>query len=336
MDSLHTLRYYNPFNILRYECSPEIGPLISHLSQNGIQEMTLDNCSSSRLKLSSQFFSCLELEKFKLCRFDLIIPPSVNIFKNVTRIELECVTLTGRSYNGFISSCPALETLVIKGIDTQDLLVIDAPNLKLLKVEGLFRSSISLKGCVGLSSITIGLNERVVNQNPERAGELVEFLACSCELEELNLRRYFFDFLGDSGLVTIFSNTFHHLKKLQLAYIPLKDKMISSAIRIIRSCPNLEELAISFEFSNEPDEGEITDNADNVLQRLRKVYLTYPTGLDMEIKFIKFILDNARRLEKFYISSFLNRMPDFESKFIQKILRLRRVSNMAQVRIIDE
>lgn len=186
---------------------PDVSPFISFLLNNGVREITIENCSSFSFDLPSHIFSCVEFKSLKLDFCIILIPPTFKCFKYLIHLQLDNVRFTRGRFRSFIAGCPVLETLILKGFSGVDHPTIEAPNLKFLNVWGTFKSN-SLKNCQGLQSVTIGLLEKVANNRGEKARDLFDFISKSCKVQELNIGGYYFEVMKRLNSNFVFSSCF--------------------------------------------------------------------------------------------------------------------------------
>ncbi|KAF7123479.1 hypothetical protein RHSIM_Rhsim12G0069400 [Rhododendron simsii] len=134
-------------------CS-EIDALISILSNRGIQELTLQIQKGDPHELPQSLFSCQQSTYLNLHSCVFKRPTTFKGFPWVVCLELLEVIITADLFETFVSSCPVLEQLTFESSARFDFNGIDAPNLKVLSLMGIFKS-ISVKNAPKVANFSI-------------------------------------------------------------------------------------------------------------------------------------------------------------------------------------
>ncbi|KAF5945383.1 hypothetical protein HYC85_015611 [Camellia sinensis] len=127
-------------SIYGLESCSQIDTFIMFLSSNGVREFTLQIWRGEPHKLPSSLFSCQKLTHLNL-RYCVFTPPTTfNGFSRVVCLEFCEVIIKAKTLASLVSSCPLLEQLTLESSTAFGCLEIDAPNLKVLHLVGIFNS----------------------------------------------------------------------------------------------------------------------------------------------------------------------------------------------------
>ncbi|PWA40977.1 F-box domain, FBD domain, Leucine-rich repeat domain, L domain-like protein [Artemisia annua] len=155
-------------------------------------------------------------------------------------------------------------------------------------------------------------------------------LAQLVKLRELSLDLPYCEFLADAKRSVL--TALPCLEKLALYNVDFKSKiMVSFALELIRSSPNLRSLTIIAERSNAVPASEIDYSRMGQL-KLQKVQLCVITGLKQEEYFIKSLLACSPLLKTMVIESYSRHG---ESDFAMKLLKLHRASPIAEIDLVQ-
>ncbi|KAL2531543.1 F-box/fbd/LRR-repeat protein [Abeliophyllum distichum] len=283
----------------------EIDHLIYFLWKKGVEEFTLKMRVGEEYKLPSSLFMCLQLKDLSLSSCLINPPPSFKGFNRLIRLELDFVTIDDRVLENLISSCPLLEQLVLHFINNVDYLEIDAPMLKLFELN-CSTASVFLKNSPHLAIVSV---------------------ACGEECD-------FGDGIHDDKAIPA---TFNNLKILNLSAISLESlEELSSVLRLMRSCPNLEEVKIVMfpyaadERSDIMDFLKAQDYSDVLLNRLKKVTLSNIIGLVPEMALIKLLLEKSPTLKRMVIVWGAFKFDDELLRTMKELIRFSRASPNAE------
>ncbi|XP_074317818.1 F-box/FBD/LRR-repeat protein At1g13570-like [Silene latifolia] len=175
----------------------------------------------------------------------------------------------------------------------------------------------------------------VSNHQSATACELIAYLAHPCRIETLSFGGHFCKFLTAGRIGTMLPTTFRCLKSLQLSNIETHEYgEFLCAIGVIKSCPVIEELKISFS-SKDCAEHMIAFYPQYQLCCLRKVHLTSVLGVIMELKLIEFLLRCSPALEIMSVKRDARITKFLESRLTRELMYFRRASSEAKVDYMD-
>ncbi|OIS95858.1 f-boxfbd/lrr-repeat protein [Nicotiana attenuata] len=149
------------FSILGY---PNVNKWMLYLSTKNIKKLTLEYKKNSvRHKLPPHFFSCLDLTYLKLRNFDFAPPPELKGFLYLEKLVFFGVHLANNCFESFLSSCPVLQKLHLRGCSGVCHFNIIGSKLKILciKADDKFES-ISLENAPNLTKVTVALEKAVI------------------------------------------------------------------------------------------------------------------------------------------------------------------------------
>nr|GEZ63124.1 hypothetical protein [Tanacetum cinerariifolium] len=286
-----------------------------------IKEFTLTNCHETPLKLSSHLFSCLELKHLELnaCLFHPI--HSFRGFPNLLSLELYNVSFESCDFGEFLTQCPLLEILKISITTICKMKEAEIAKLKNLKV-------IWLPLCK-LENMAMMTNSSVIQLTslwPKLQKLKLDFLDCKL-LEDGKTRC---------------PNAFPCLKSLKLWRVDFSSEaMVSCAIELICSSPNLQSLEITARYNDEVQPSAVSfpkvDYSRIGQLQLRKVEFRLFRGSEIEICLIKRLLCFSPLLKKMRICCQSSEMFGGESggrMFATKLLKFSRASPTVEIDLI--
>lgn len=335
------------------ESCSDINHWIRFLSNTHIQDFTLGIFSDDPHKLPSQFYSFLQLRHLNLSNCLFKPPPTFKGFSRLVSLEFHGVALAAEIVGSLISSCPQLEQLTLDDCVTFECLEIDAPKLRFLSFYGTFKD-ICFKNTPLLVKVSISLvydsSEKMEYPLAGEISNLMKVVGCLPIIEDLEVYAYFLEFLVAGKIPTKLPITLAHLKFLHLAALCFdKVDMISCALCLIRSSPNLEDLVIVAttiaDALMEPSvkflKGQ--DKTNCCLNRLRTLEMVLFSGVEPEVEFIKYLLAHATVLETVTIKHFLkNKIPvepdfiDVDLTMLNELMLLSRASTKVEFIYADD
>ncbi|KAK2983921.1 hypothetical protein RJ640_017842 [Escallonia rubra] len=271
--------------------------IISNLPRNIIQNIL------KRMPIQDAVRTSILSRKWK---YNCLFPPvTFEGFPNLINLELHSVVLPTDLFRGFLSSCPRLERLIVEICIAADQLYIHSPTLRHLHVSGSLRF-INIENAQGL--ITLTISSRLALRNPEHitSSNMIQLLGRLPNLEKLSLDDFLHKYLAAGDVPKRLPAALNCLKTLTLSDMDFRNSYgeIYSALCLIRSSPNLQELEISA-FNN--DHSAVSDPGMNfweekcTISQLRTAKFTSFEGLTTELELIKYILACSPSLEKVYV-----------------------------------
>ncbi|XP_019263457.1 PREDICTED: F-box/FBD/LRR-repeat protein At1g13570-like isoform X1 [Nicotiana attenuata] len=115
---------------------PKIDNLVSFLSRNGIQHLSLQFPKDNPYKLPSSFFTCSQMRHLRLQNCSIQPPSAFRGFDELVSLELYDITFSSELLNILISRCPLLEKLVLQISSILNHIQIDAPKLRSFDFSG--------------------------------------------------------------------------------------------------------------------------------------------------------------------------------------------------------
>ncbi|KAH0644101.1 hypothetical protein KY289_035075 [Solanum tuberosum] len=280
--------------------APNVSKWIRKLSQKNIKKLTLEYKKDIvSHKLSSYFFSCLDLTNLKLRNLHLSHhPPNFKGFLYLYQLELIGVHFVNDYFEYFLSSCPVLQKLVLYGCSGVHHFNISGSKLQRLfiKVDDDFQS-ISLENVPNLTEVSITLDKVVLGLENNPKSDLV--LDSLPSLEILRLNGKFLQLLAETLVPPILSTSLDSLKIIELKGVDFMSfDEISFVVFLIRSAPNLQELRIeasTVELNQEQVSGYLK-RLHCTMGKLRLVKLTNISSFVPEFEFIQFLLFSSPSL----------------------------------------
>ncbi|KAJ4960710.1 hypothetical protein NE237_020620 [Protea cynaroides] len=320
------------------------------LSRNDIQELVL--CPQPLLRdheLPSCLYSCELLTHLQLSYCTLKRPPLFASFNFLKSLLLYKVQFVGFTYENLVSRCPILERLKIEGLTGYTDFVIYAPKLKSLVVNGFYEvtQNICLKNTPLLAYVSLnlhcyGLNSKRFNHREGEISHLIKVFGCLDGVEKLAVRGNFLKYFVVDFVPTKLPNTYYHMKTLELQICFNDVLMVSMALCLIRSAPNLEELKIDAipHTNNQPRFPKIGDGPEFFLNQLRNVKINSFRGWRRQLEFVEFLLSITPVLWKMSIYSYkdptiTNGNPMNGAKMLEVLMRFPRVSPEAKIEYFE-
>ncbi|XP_071709883.1 F-box/FBD/LRR-repeat protein At1g13570-like [Rutidosis leptorrhynchoides] len=297
------------------------------LSKKGIKELKLINMYQEPLRLSSNLFSCVKLERLTLGECSIFsAQTTVCGFPNLLHLDLDCVEFVKEIFGEIITQCPLLECLQVGRRFPWDpsgkVKIDEIAKLKNLKC-------LWLPLCL-LDNITI---------TSSLVFHLVDHFS---KLQVLYLDLSVCEFLGESSARDrVGTSSFSCLSTLKLDSIDSgNDDMLSFAFDMIWGSPKLHTLKITSAYAVPPPASSALKHiSTRQLKHLRIVEFKDFGGSESEINMIKNILACSPMLNKIdiYLCSVTMYFGDnYELMFATKLLpKLHRASSAAQMNIID-
>ncbi|XP_042516717.1 F-box/FBD/LRR-repeat protein At1g13570-like [Macadamia integrifolia] len=345
------------FQLSSWPCiqdSSVIDKWILWVSRNDIQELILYHPMFDNYELPLCIYSCEHLNHLELSYCTLRRPPMFSSFQSLRSLLLEQVDCVGFTFENLISRCPLLERLKIEGLTSSSDIIIYGPKLKELVINGFCNVSqnICFKNTPVLACVSLNLHcydFSPKNLNHDEMGKtlsVVKVFGCLVAVEKLDVGGNFLKFLGVDYVPKRLPNIFYRLKRLDLK-ICLNDlQMVSMAICLIRSAPNLQELLMNvfphtYNITNHAKEfSQVQDGSECSLNQLQNVKIKYFSGLGTQIEFIKFLLIITPALEKMSIHGLeeisAGDHPMHGSRILEKLMQLPRVSMKAKIEYFEQ
>ncbi|KAL9225811.1 hypothetical protein vseg_001693 [Gypsophila vaccaria] len=307
---------------------PDVNQWICYLSRTAVSDISIQNQFRTPLKLSSRIFSCANLEKLKL-HYVIINPPrNFGGFRKMTCLELDKTSLTEKAFKSLIQSCPHLQKLRLTNFIGMEHIIVDAPCISRLIVDGTF-ISLDIKNAANLVSALFGLQKWVEVCHKASLRVLIQALASSCNLQKLCFRGHFCKALYKKFLLP---TAFKKLTNLDLSFIHLNDADdFSSIISTIQSCPVIERLYISVSTGKHLTVHDAEYDPKHVLSRLCYADIIICCGSNMELKLIEFLLACSPVLKKLSVTSNGDIKRIFRPSMMVQLIRFRRASQTVEV-----
>ncbi|KAG5521281.1 hypothetical protein RHGRI_033736 [Rhododendron griersonianum] len=311
-------------------CS-EIDQWILHVSNYGIQDLTIHIWKGDSYKLPSSLYSCLQLKHLDLHSCMLKPPPGFQGFTRLLSLRLSNIVIADLS--SLISRCPVLEQLTLYSYTSLDSLEVIGPNLKSVHCEGHIRS-IRFTNTSHITNISLYLE---VTPNGEEICSSVMLLDSIPVIEFLELDFHYVKGIAACGVPTRLPTTLNNLKNIVLYDISFEERdEVSVLICLIRSSPNLEKITIrafhdtTSAISVVLDFSEVHCCSDVSLNQLRKVDMKTFSGTKPELEFIKLLLAKSLMLETMLIELEAQNVAD-ELRILEELTRFRRASPQAEM-----
>ncbi|XXG44262.1 hypothetical protein AAC387_Pa01g4115 [Persea americana] len=307
---------------------------IEFLSKNGIKKLSLKVKSlEKRYDVASSVFNCQQLCHLELINCILKVPPTFKGFHNLLVLDLISVSISAEAIACLISKCPLLETLKLRS-ETCPAFHIQAPNLRYLELDGLFRY-LSIGSCPHLANMSLDywMRPDYSDYTYLEGSDFLQFIECSLAIERLALKGSVLEFLCDGSIPKKLCATYDHLKCLEFD-IRLNSDEILVILCILRSAPNLEELKIGYfapdqtRFVLSEEDGEFwgaVTQFDCLLSHLRTVEI-FGLAMLLDLEFIGCILSNAPVLETMKVYTNENVEDEEVPRLLDELLRFQRAS----------
>ncbi|XP_015972638.1 F-box/FBD/LRR-repeat protein At1g13570 [Arachis duranensis] len=304
-----------------------------HLTRRSVKEFVLEIWKGQRYKIPSCLFACQSLVHLELFNCWLKPPSTFQGFKNLKSLDLQHVTLAQDVFENLISSCPMLERLTLMNFDGFANLNIDAPNLQFFDIGGKFED-ISFENTFQLSVVSIGLYLNFeTNQNRLRgsSSNLLKFFVHLPHVRRLEVQSYFLKYLAIGAVPLKLPRPCIDLSYLSIRMNFNDSKEISTALCLLRSSPNLQEL----EVLARPDEQNVLihpycgedEYCSCPIMQLRHVRIDGVSGTKPELDFISFLLLYSPVLERMTVKPVSSGV----TELMKELLRFRRASGRAEI-----
>ncbi|KAK4357675.1 hypothetical protein RND71_023285 [Anisodus tanguticus] len=285
---------------------PNVNKWIQYLSRKNIKKLTLEykKKDTVRHKLPPCFFSCLDLTYLKLRNFSFSPPsPEFKGFLYLDQLVLLGVHLVSNCFESFVSSCPVLQSIVLRGCSGVHHFSITGSKLQRLCIKADDElESISLENAPNLTEVSVTLDKVVIGLESNPNSDMVKFVDGLPRVEILRLNGKFLQLLAQTPVPPILSTSPVSLKIIELKGVNFTNfDEISAVVCLIRSAPNLQELHIeasTIELNQEQVSGclKLLDCTAFPLSKLHLVKLTNISSFVPEFKFIQFLLFSSPSL----------------------------------------
>lgn len=186
----HVLLHHVGSTISKFTCRSYV-PRCSHidswilfLSRNGIKKLTLAiRPTDDRYDVPSSIFLCQELCHLHLSYCYLKVAPTFNDFHNLLVLKLVYSIISTDDLACLISKSPLLERLTLEVFRASGCLNIHAPNLRHLKLHGIFQD-VLLATSQHLTDVSIRFRH---NLEQHKTRTLFQFNGCFQGIERLAL-----------------------------------------------------------------------------------------------------------------------------------------------------
>ncbi|OIT32293.1 PREDICTED: F-box/FBD/LRR-repeat protein At1g13570-like [Nicotiana attenuata] len=318
---------------------PDIDHWILFLSKKNVQEFTLNMWSDNKYYLPSHLFTFQELRHLEVSECLFHPPPGFQGFEKLISLDFQHVTFVPATFTDFISKCPSLERLMLRWCTDFDTLEIDAPNLKFFDFTGESKS-ICFKNAPMLENVSVYLSVSGVLPYPSHVCcNLTKFFHYMPSLKELDLCDSTLEYLMMGGVAESPPTALNNIKSLRMSGMSFRNvEVVSGAVYLITSCPKLQELTIDCTVSA----GNVVEAVVQFLRAqsmscgvaklLQRVEMSYFTGADVEMEFVRFILASAPALEEILIWNVAHHFVQSTQMIDDEMKQFRRAS--PNVRII--
>ncbi|KAJ0823178.1 putative F-box domain, leucine-rich repeat domain superfamily, F-box-like domain superfamily [Helianthus annuus] len=308
----------------------DIAYWILFLSRKGVEDLTITKTNGEALNLPAHLFSCLELKHLKL-RYCFFKPPtSFHGFPKLLNLELDLLDFETDKFGEFITQCPLLEILNMRNqhhlLETSSMdYYFSVGKAKLVDIAKL----------ANIKRLSLSLSDTEMVRDSSSIFELVGFFP---KLQELNLDFVRYKLTKDSANKKC-PTAFPCLKTLKLSTIDVYDGLLlSCALELIRSCPNLQTLEIlANDLDRDPTYAKCSPyvdyNATGLLQ-LRSVDVSDVKDSVIEVCLIKYLLACSPFLKRFVIRPSSHLSSDEKLRFARKLLKLHRASLTVEIDLL--
>ncbi|KAL2546305.1 F-box/FBD/LRR-repeat protein [Forsythia ovata] len=327
------------------QSSYDIVQWLLFLSRKDIKELVLELGEGEWFRAPSCLFSCKKLTRLELVRCELDPPPCFKGFFCLKYLNLQQVLIPPDDIECLIASCPLLESLTLSYFDSLEL-TVSAPNLKHLILEGEFKD-ICLVNTPLLVFISVAMymtDDIAEHFEQSSSYNFNKFLGGVPQLERLVGHIYFTKYLSIGNHEGCIPITYYQLKFVELYQVSFDDmKEVLVVLQLIVNSPNLQELQISG-FSNasaaiqeapDLDFWEKRCFIDCTLSRLKTIKMTDVSGVQHEMKLIKFLLEHSPSLETMSITPSLY-LTEGRLNMLIDLVSFRRASTQASIIFIHE
>ncbi|CAL5338518.1 unnamed protein product [Camellia sinensis] len=313
----------------------QIDTFIMFLSSNGVREFTLQIWRGEPHKLPSSLFSCQKLTDLNL-RYCVFTPPTTfNGFSRVVCLEFREVIIKAKTLASLVSSCPLLEQLTLESPTAFGCLEIDAPNLKVLHLVGIF-NSICFKNTSHLAIVSMRFPPNGMRFNEGGTFDWLIFFVA-----------YLFLKICTWPVIMCIAQhrrlpTLTHLKILKLSDICLElAEDVRCALGLNRFSPRLHKLTIEAFSSRDCFSDSVVKLSEwrgklNLyFNELREVGMHNVFGTSYELVFIMILLDNSPILVTMVIKPDPTKVSDGGLRILKEVSQFRRLSPMAKITYKD-
>ncbi|KAG7587538.1 FBD domain [Arabidopsis thaliana x Arabidopsis arenosa] len=311
---------------------------------------------NEEVQIPPSVYTCESLVSMKLCNVILPNPQFISL-PLVKAIELDIVKFANALVlEELISSCSALESLIISRSSVDDIDVLRVRSRSLLRFKHIGNCSDGWDGCEvaieapKLEYLNIS-DHSTAKFRIKNSGSLVEAnINIIFNMEELPdpnnrpKRKMIQDFLAEISSVKklfISSHTlevifdlscelpvFHNLSSL---HIDFEDHSLTMLSTFLQSCPNLKSLVVEFKDSSEEDGVGVLSIPRCFSTTLEYVKIERPiTGEARGMKLVSYILENSAILKKLTLSLKSSREKE-ESVILKELLTISRLSTSCKV-----
>lgn len=275
------------------------------LSKKNIQDLTIEVKTRSSYFGCDALFACENLRVLKLKLGRLVVPESDNEFKNLKDVWLEDIAIY-KDLNKLLSKCPQLERLTLVNIPMHPL-EIDIKTVKYLHIQGV--SDLRIINAKSVTNFVFHRSTPVASYYHSRAdsSKLCATLSRLPEIERLELSSDSMEFLALGGVPMKLPIMLNKLIDLFLVINFGDMAVVSTALSLLRSAPNLKRLKISAWFQpilrNSSVENFWRSEHEYFchLKHLKGLILEQASGTKSEVEFIHYLLKNSPKLEKMTI-----------------------------------
>lgn len=319
-------------SISRLESCFEIDTFLATALRNGVQEITLQIWEGEPHKLPSSLFSCQQLTRLILRSCVFTPPTNFKGFRTVVSLELREVVITLDTFQNLVSGCPLLEQLTFETSTSFGFIEIEAPNLKVLNLLGIFES-VCVKNAPYLANVSI--RSKVPNGDVENWGnpfDMVSFLHCIPVVKNLNIGYQYMKFGSLPKL--------RHLNNLDVSnvYFGFKE-VLGFILAIMHSSPKLHKVVIgAISTSVGPVTKrfiELWHNSSLYLRHLREVEMRLVSGTLMELQLMKIFLAKCPLLESMVVKPDPTKVSDGGLKILKELSQFQRLSPKAKITYKD-
>ncbi|XP_071712016.1 F-box/FBD/LRR-repeat protein At1g13570-like [Rutidosis leptorrhynchoides] len=302
----------------------EIDHWVMLLSRKGIKEFILINRRIEPITLSSNFFSCVNLEHLNLSNCSLNPTPSFCGFPYLLYVSFYDVAFVNGSFGEFISQCPLFEFLDVHSFDYDSIQKLKSVEIAKLKNLKCFFFPLCM---LDTTELTSSLVFHVLGHLSKLQTLYLDI--CNCK------------FIRDSGTENWVRTSLSRLKTLGINPIDFgSDTMLSFVIDMIWGSPELETLEIIGAYIDSVSQPALCASVFNRIStaqlQLRFMKFYYFRGSENAIYLIKNLLACSPLLKEIVIHP--NDCTIFSSheKLMdaKKLLKLQLGSSAAEVNII--
>ncbi|XP_043694059.1 F-box/FBD/LRR-repeat protein At1g13570-like [Telopea speciosissima] len=303
-------------------CHDKLVKIINHVLLHNRDPILTFKISSSHLQTSSEI--------------DIVPPVTFKGFSCPTNLVFKKVTISSVTLKCLVSACPQLESLTLTDIDGPIFIELSNPKLKYLWISGKF-TGMCLKDLRHLvfASFDASTADHFLQW---RTCNISNILGSLVSIQKLVMGGWFLQSLVIGDVARRLPNTYDHLKTISLALNAVDMKEILIAISLLNSSPNLQELKIWLWYNREyaivpvVDLQEAKDQLECTFNKLRVVYISEFSGMEIDLVLVKFILANSPMLETMKIKFGIGIEP---LPLLKQLLQFKRVSPHAEIVYLD-